>query len=406
MWSPSRTAGLEALGRFLPVAGADYARSRNTDRGAGRHHNVSTLSPWIRHRLVSEEEVARAVLGRFSLSASEKFIQEVFWRTYWKGWLEMRPTVWTGYLEEVAALRRDVEADPQLSDRVAAATAGSTGIACFDAWARELLATGYLHNHARMWFASIWIFTLELPWQLGADFFLCHLLDGDPASNTLSWRWVAGIQTRGKTYLARADNIRRFTESRFDPAADHLASRALPVEAPVPPPPKALPTLPTIELAGRVGLLTTEEDLTPDWLMHRIEPESIAILNPSAYSAESPVSARVQRFKETAVADAAARLNGFGPGPEIVVDAKSDPTTLIDWARARGLSSIATPYVPVGSAGAWLDRQETALSEAGIRLIRIMRDWDRLAWPHATKGFFVFKNCIPAVLAELAIDTG
>ncbi len=69
------------------------------------------------------------------------------------------------------------------------------------------MATGYLHNHARMWFASIWIFTLRLPWELGADFFLRHLLDGDPASNTLSWRWVGGMQTMGKTYLARADNI-------------------------------------------------------------------------------------------------------------------------------------------------------------------------------------------------------
>ncbi len=78
------------------------------------------------------------------------------------------------------------------------ATTGRTGLACFDAWARELLDVGYLHNPARMWFASLWIFTLELPWALGADFFLRHLLDGDPASNTLSWRWVGGLQTPGK----------------------------------------------------------------------------------------------------------------------------------------------------------------------------------------------------------------
>jgi deoxyribodipyrimidine photo-lyase len=65
---------------------------------------------------------------------------------------------------------------------------------------QELVETGYLHNHARMWFASIWIFTLRLPWELGADFFLRHLLDGDAASNTLSWRWVAGLHTKGKHY--------------------------------------------------------------------------------------------------------------------------------------------------------------------------------------------------------------
>ncbi len=94
---------------------------------------------------------------------------------------------------------------------------GSTGIDCFDHWAQELADTGYLHNHARMWFASIWIFTLELPWQLGADFFLTRLLDADPAANTLSWRWVAGLHTPGKHYLARASNIEKFTLGRFNP---------------------------------------------------------------------------------------------------------------------------------------------------------------------------------------------
>ncbi|MCK7502530.1 MAG: hypothetical protein MZW92_81430 [Comamonadaceae bacterium] len=85
-----------------------------------------------------------------------------------------------------------------------------------------------LHNHARLWFASLWIFTLELPWALGADFFLRHLLDGDPASNTLSWRWVVGLQTPGKIYLARADNIARFTAGRF-PAVTGLATAARPL---------------------------------------------------------------------------------------------------------------------------------------------------------------------------------
>ena len=78
-----------------------------------------------------------------------------------------------------------------------------------------------------MWFASIWIFSLGLPWTLGADFFLRHLVDGDPASNTLSWRWVAGLHTRGKTYAARAENIARYTEGRFHPQGlnEHLRSR-------------------------------------------------------------------------------------------------------------------------------------------------------------------------------------
>ena len=92
---------------------------------------------------------------------------------------------------------------------------GRTGIDCFDTWVEELRETNYLHNHSRMWFASIWIFTLGLPWQLGARFFMRHLLDGDASSNTLSWRWVAGMHTNKKPYLASKENIDKFTVNRF-----------------------------------------------------------------------------------------------------------------------------------------------------------------------------------------------
>ena len=83
-----------------------------------------------------------------------------------------------------------------------------TGIKCFDHWTEELVETGYLHNHARMWYASIWVFTLRKSWASGANLFRDHLIDWCPASNTLGWRWVAGLQTRGKIYVAKADNIR------------------------------------------------------------------------------------------------------------------------------------------------------------------------------------------------------
>ena len=86
-----------------------------------------------------------------------------------------------------------------------------TEIECFNDWVKELKNFNYLHNHTRMLFASIWIFTLKLPWQKGAEFFMKNLFDGDAASNTLSWRWVAGIQTKGKNYLAKSWNISKFT---------------------------------------------------------------------------------------------------------------------------------------------------------------------------------------------------
>ena len=92
---------------------------------------------------------------------------------------------------------------------------GKTGIDCFDTWIQELRENNYLHNHSRMWFASIWIFTLGLPWQIGARLFMKHLLDGDASSNTLSWRWVAGMHTNKKPYLASKENIDKYTVNRF-----------------------------------------------------------------------------------------------------------------------------------------------------------------------------------------------
>ena len=204
---PARTAGLARLSALAEIVG-QYAAARNYADGL----TTTRLSPYLRRRLVLEEEVlgfARTV-GPFG--RVEKFMQEVVWRTYWKGWLEARPGVWHAYL---ARLRSLDDTLPQTDrDRLACAIAGTTDMPYFNAWREELTATGYLHNHERMWFASVWVFTLKLPWELGARFFLDHLLDGDPASNTLSWRWVAGLQTPGKHYLARADNIAKYTHGR------------------------------------------------------------------------------------------------------------------------------------------------------------------------------------------------
>ena len=226
---PNRIEALSRLKAFVPKAGRTYATRRNYDLGAGSHTGVSALSPYLRHRIVTEQDVLEAVLGAHSRQAAEKFVQEVFWRTYWKGWLEMRPEVWTRYQGGLRRALDDINTQSGLRANWEAACTGRTGIECFDAWAQELVATGYLHNHARMWFASIWIFTLRLPWELGADFFLRHLLDGDPASNTLSWRWVGGIQTVGKTYLARPDNIAKYTDGRFQPDPADLARSAHPL---------------------------------------------------------------------------------------------------------------------------------------------------------------------------------
>ncbi|MEL7345455.1 MAG: FAD-binding domain-containing protein, partial [Pseudomonadota bacterium] len=178
-----RAQALAKMEAFAPAMGRRYASGRNTDRGPGKHTAVSTLSPYVRRRLVTEAELVQTALAHHGLDGAEKFVQEVFWRGYFKGWLERRPSVWTAYRTGLEADLFALDTDRRLRKSVEAAEDGATGIACMDAWAAELVETGYLHNHARMWFASIWIFTLGLPWRLGADFFYRNLLDGDPASN-------------------------------------------------------------------------------------------------------------------------------------------------------------------------------------------------------------------------------
>ncbi|MEM9852667.1 MAG: FAD-binding domain-containing protein, partial [Pseudomonadota bacterium] len=221
---PTRAAAQDAIAAFTPRMGRRYTSGRNYDRGPGRHRDVSVLSPYVRRRLVLEEELAAAAVREHGPDGAEKFIQEVVWRGYFKGWLERRPATWAAYRDGLDRDLQALETDRALRKRYDKAAAGHTGIDCFDAWVEELTDTGYLHNHARMWFASIWIFTLGLPWRLGADLFYRNLLDGDPASNTLGWRWVAGLHTRGKTYAAQAWNITKFTEQRFTPREADLAT--------------------------------------------------------------------------------------------------------------------------------------------------------------------------------------
>ena len=211
----------EDKSRFIQKGLKDYSSKRNYDFGPKSRENTSNLSKYISHRIINEYDLVREILSQYNLQKVDKFIQEVFWRVYWKGWLEHRPDVWRDF----------VDSDPTYSEeKYKKAINGETGIECFDDWVKELKSENYLHNHTRMWFASIWIFTLNLPWELGARFFMKYLFDGDAASNTLSWRWVAGIQTQGKNYLARESNIRKFTNQRYMNTS--LNENALPLENP------------------------------------------------------------------------------------------------------------------------------------------------------------------------------
>jgi deoxyribodipyrimidine photo-lyase len=386
MFLPTRTAGLDRLTAFLPRAGQDYAALRNHDLPG--HPHVSTLSPWLRHRLITEAEVIDATL-RTHPRGAEKFLAEVWWRTYWKGWLELRPGIWTAYRQGLTAALNRLAVEPGLAAQAEAAMLGTTGIDGFDHWAQELVTTGYLHNHARMWFASIWIFTLRLPWELGADFFLRHLVDGDPASNTLSWRWVGGLHTPGKTYLATADNIAKYTGGRFlpdglAPDAPPLPTQPLPVPRPAPQGDRFDPTLPSL-------LLVTEEDLSPEFLLDQeLHPRTIAVLTDVAGRSPRAVADPVHRFTTGGIADSLVRLHV----PNAPIFGRADLSGLLDLADREGVRQVVTPYAPTGPVADTLVDLGRLAAQRGITLTRVLRDHDRLAWPHATHGFFRFREVV------------
>lgn len=384
---------------FVPICAREYRDERNYDRGPRDRSNVSLLSPWIRHRLITESEVIAAVLRQHEPVAAEKFIQEVCWRTYWKGWLELRPSVWSGYRNDVSNWLGTLNANSELRSRVADATQGNTGISCFDEWVTELRETGYLHNHARMWLASIWIHTLRLPWPIGADFFLRHLLDGDPASNTLSWRWVAGLQTRGKYYLASAANIARYTVGRFSDVKG-LSSEGTPFDWEAPPAPRPLPRPEYFDAKLPTALLLNEEDLSAGDLVEA-PIKTVGAFRHTTARSPLPVSAVVRDFVSAALEDALIRSGDrheirhhmFGEAPSA--------DFLIEWASAHGCRQIVMPYAPVGPVQEWANPMSIRLADSPVRLVMVRRTWDSRLWPLASEGFFRFKRKLDPLLNEL-----
>ena len=397
---PTRAAGLAQLQAFLPHAGGDYTRTRNDDLGPDDRGNVSMLSRHLRYRLLTEHEVIAAAIAAHGVQGARKFIEEVLWRTYFKGWLQQRPAVWDSFVAERDAMRVVTRNDDALAKRLAQAEAGTTGIDGFDDWARELVQTGYLHNHARMWFASIWIFTLRLPWTLGADFFLQHLLDADAASNTLSWRWVAGLQTAGKPYVATADNIARCTHGRYRPKG--LATNVVAIAGP--PPPAAV--------LGRVDALTdhrpalrlvTPDDLHPESLPIAADIRGVVCVRACTTPVAWPWGSAARGFVDCAVDDTVSRLRSTHPDSALDLLETPDAHEIARLAQQAGVDTVVVAEAPVGSMADAIDTLREALVKDGITLLRVRRDWDAHFWPHATRGFFPFRERIDGVLEQLGM---
>jgi hypothetical protein len=409
-FTPTREAALARLAAFLPAAGRRYAETRNADDGPheGGRENVSQLSPWLHAGLIGEPEVLAAVLGAHSPRAAEKFIAEVFWRIYFKGYLEQRPAIWDDYCKGRDGALAALEANAGLRKAYTEAVEGRTGIEAFDVWAQELVATGYLHNHARMWFASIWIFTLKLDWRLGADFFLRHLMDADAASNTLSWRWVAGLHTKGKHYLARADNIARYTAGRPEGAlaAARLAGdEAAPLSEPqdygrqkldLPGPVSAA------DLAQPFALLLHDEAAHHAPLALPANPA--LVIGAARPAARSPgaLGPHARSFAEGALASGTAAAGAAFGCPAVVWEDGAPLAPLLAEAR---VTRLAVPYLPTGWTRDALWPDLAPLVAEG-RVTTLLGDLDRATWPHAKAGFFGVAKQIDSLLGECGIAGG
>ena len=375
IFEASRAKALNQLNNFVDNNLAEYSKLRNFDFGPENRSNISCLSPYITHGIINEKEVIQKALSKFSFSKNEKFIQEVLWRTYWKGWLELRPNVWTDYLIELNQIRNEF----QNNQNYLSAIDGKTDIECFNAWVNELKDNNYLHNHTRMWFASIWIFTLELPWQLGAEFFMQHLYDGDAASNTLGWRWVAGVQTQGKHYLASEWNIKKFTNNRFENiklnenAPPKISEKSYQIIK------QSFTNPQNIE---NKNLLIFENNLSFEITDFKDNSfKKIYLVSNKNENRSIKLSEKLVKFKSQLIEDQGQRLKDQSIDYQIV-----DIDELTNIENCYGL------YPTVGEN---LD----FLNSNNLKINFLYRNLDQLAWQYCNKGFFNFKNYIPKIVS-------
>ena len=376
-FEPSREFAIKKLKDFIDKNLHEYSKLRNFDFGPEQRKNVSTISPYITHGVLSEIEVIKNSLKKFSFAKNEKFVQEVLWRIYWKGWLELRPMVWSDYIIELRKLKKDF----YNNKNYLSAIEGKTNIECFNYWISEIKKYNYLHNHARMWFASIWIFTLNLPWQLGAAFFMKYLLDGDSASNTLGWRWVAGVQTQGKNYIASEWNIKKFTNNRFSqiklnenpqPIIDNKNYSILKND------------FLNNETNKNDNLIVFENNLSIEYSdFKELDFKNIYLVQKDNDTREIKLDEKVIKFKEDLIKDQKVRFKN-----------KSSKIEIINIKNLKDLdgNNIAL-YPSIGEINDFL------ISNNLKNIKFLYRKIDQYAWKYCNKGFFNFKNYIPKIIS-------
>ena len=377
IFEASRAKAVDQLNNFIEQNLTDYSKLRNFDFGPDNRSNISCLSPYITHGIINELEVIDKSLKKFSFAKNEKFIQEVLWRVYWKGWLELRPNVWSDYLNELGKIKNEFKNNQNYLDAIE----GKTNVDCFNQWVIELKENNYLHNHTRMWFASIWIFTLELPWQLGAEFFMQHLYDGDAASNTLGWRWVAGVQTQGKHYLASEWNINKFTNNRFKNIK--LSVNAKPISSD-----KIYSvtnkSFKNSEISEDKTLLIFENNMTFEFSDFKEHKFKKILLVSNDTNRTIKLSEKVLKFKANLLEDQKIRL-----------EEKSINCETININDLKNITEdVYAIYPTVGENLDFIQNNQ-------LKNIKFLyRKLDQFSWQYCNKGFFNFKNYIPKIIAN------
>ena len=374
----TRKEALDAMESYIENNISDYTAKRNFDFGPQNRKNISCLSPYITHRLISEYEVAKKTLSKYPYQKVEKFIQEIFWRVYWKGWLELRPKVWTDFVEDTKNIENTKEYEKAIN--------GETNIDCFNDWVKELKENNYLHNHTRMWFASIWIFSLKLPWQKGAEFFLRELYDGDAASNTLSWRWVAGIQTKGKNYIAQNWNINKFTNNKYKDLK--LNENPQPI---------------IDQRDYKISLFSVyNNEIASDRLVFFENELDFQFFNTSNYKKiycillvnderQVKLGSKVLDYKKNLIKN---QIQNSGLKIEFIEGNKFIELSNMD-------KDFDIVYPSIGENMSFLKR---VIKKNNLNINYLTREVDNYCWQFSNKGYFNFKSNIPKILSQFKLN--
>ena len=360
------------LKNWMPKSMDFYSTNRNYDV-AGKQ-TTSRLSSAISSGIIKESDIIRS-LNEYGVASSNKFLEEVFWRIYFRGYFETHPSIWQSYKESLIADKQSKGVEYQN------AIDANTGIECFDDWLRDLYKTGYLHNHTRMWFASIWIFTLKLPWELGCDLFMRYLSDADEASNILSWRWVAGLHTSKKPYVARASNIKKFTD-KYNPINELNES------------PKALyedlmhnfiPMNFNSKIPHRCSLLLIDNFFDTDGInLSNTKIDAFYVLDTSSFNKRT--IDRISIESKVEIIEHISKKINLAP----IFVSMSDMSILFG-------KPLVTSMLRTGEFKDFLDTALRSL-ESSSDVYMLPRKIDELSWNHCKGGFFKLKSKISSIV--------